>query len=205
LVDFQNIKRGTQDVYTRKAAYWHNVRNRSGYEIKWLDRFTASLPAGADLLDLGCGSGDPIARFFLDKGFSVTGVDFAEPLIEIAKKTFPKGRWIVGDIVDLPPLGRFDGIYSWDGFFHLSIDEQRQVLPEIAKQIKRGGSLLLTVGTGEGEVKGQIDDEEVYHASLSPDEYKRILKACGFSQVTYQAEDPDTLGRSLLLASTKSA
>lgn len=198
--NFEKIKADTQKVYTQKAKFWHKVRNRSGYENTWLDRFAEHLPKPADILDLGCGTGDPIAAYFLASGYSITGVDYAASMINIARETLPEGRWVLADMIELPDLGMFDGILSWDGFFHLSISEQRAALPRYAKLIKPGGVLLMTVGIGEGEVTGHIDDKTVYHASLSPVEYKEILKNAGFENVTYHPEDPDGFGRNILLA-----
>lgn len=200
LPDLKKIKAETRKVYNQKSEFWHKVRNRSGYENVWLDRFLENLPKPADILDLGCGTGDPIAAYFLASGHSITGVDYAPTMIDIAKKTFPDSQWVLADITKIPDLGMFDGILSWDGFFHLSIEEQRAVLPQYAEIIKPGGVLLLTVGADEGEVTGHIDDEAVYHASLSPQEYKEILKIAGFADVIYQAEDPDCLGRNIVLA-----
>jgi len=166
--DLKDIKNQTQAVYTRKAAFWHQMRNRSGYETHWVDRFLKGLPKGGHILDLGCGTGDPIAGYLIAKGFRVTGVDYAPTMIEVAKQTYPAGNWIVGDIADLPDLGLFDGLISWDGFFHLSIEEQREALPKYAELLNPGGALLFTVGPEEGEITGCIDDETVYHASLNP-------------------------------------
>ncbi len=198
--EFKKIKANTQRVYSCKAEFWQSVRSRTGYENIWLDRFLEQLPKPADILDLGCGTGDPIARYLLAHGHALTGVDYAPTMIEIAKARYPEARWYVSDMTVLPDLGLFDGILSWDGFFHLSISEQRMILPQYAKRLNSGGALLLTVGTQEGEVTGYIDDETVYHASLSPAEYIDILEHAGFADVAYQAEDPDCRGRSVLLA-----
>jgi len=198
--DLKDIKNQTQAVYTRKAAYWHQVRDRSGYETHWIDRFPKGLSKGGHILDLGCGTGDPIAGYLMAQGFRVTGIDYAPTMIELAEETYPAGNWIVADITDLPELGLFDGLISWDGFFHLSIEEQREVLAKYAKFLKPGGSLLFTVGPEESEVTGQIDDETVYHASLSPQEYEKILRGGGFSKFVFQAKDAACLGRSVLLA-----
>ena len=32
------------------------------------------------LLDMGCGAGEPFPRFFIDRGWTVTGVDFNSPI-----------------------------------------------------------------------------------------------------------------------------
>ena len=103
----------------------------------------------------------------------------------------------------LPPRETFGGIYSWDGFFHLSVDEQRLAIPELCRRTLPGGAIMLTVGTGEGEVTGTVAGESVYHASLAPEEYDRRFRDGGFQTVTYVAEDPECLGRSILLASDR--
>lgn len=202
----QIARSATKGIYERHASDWHKNRSRQLYEQAWLNRFTENLPTKARLLDLGCGSGYPIADYFLRTGFELVGVDYAEPMIEIAKSLFPKSKspnasWVVADMRALSDIGMFDGIYSWDGFFHLSMIEQRALLKELAGRINPGGALLLTVGTGEGEVTGTIAGETIYHASLSPAEYHETLKALGFATIIYKAEDPQCMGRSVLLAS----
>lgn len=197
----QNAKASMKAVYQRHAELWHTQRSRALYEKPWLDRFIEVLSPNGRVLDLGCGTGDPIAGYFLDQGFDIVGIDYAASMIEIASAQFPKAQWQIGDIRTLPQIETFDGIYSWDSFFHLSIPEQRAILPQLSKLIRQDGALLLTVGPREGEVTGTIGGEAVYHASLSPSEYEQTLKACGFQSVTYKSEDPDCQGRSVLFAS----
>lgn len=204
----ETAKRSTKAIYERQARVWDEGRSTSLYEKPWLDRFLSFLPARGKLLDLGCGSGIPVAGYFLRKGYDLVGVDYADTMIALARQRYPeiecpKAEWIVQDITQLSLEGQFDGIYSWDGFFHLSIAEQRGVLPKLAKRVKAQGAMMLTVGTDEGEVTGTVGGETVYHASLSPEEYKERLSQYGFENVTYVAEDTDSLGRSVLLASGK--
>lgn len=49
------------DLYRRHAPAWGRARGRSLFEKTWLDRFLALLPARGSILDIGCGSGEPIA------------------------------------------------------------------------------------------------------------------------------------------------
>lgn len=198
-------KSATRDVYERQAGSWDRDRSRSLYEKPWLDRFAAAIAPNGRLLDLGCGTGDPIAAYFIDAGFTLVGIDYAESMIALARNRYPQAEWHVQDIRQLDLNGRFDGLYSWDGFFHLSTDEQRTALPDLAQRISDGGAMLLTVGTGEGEVTGTVGGETVYHASLSEAEYRDILEQAGFRQIIFVPEDPECQGRSVLLASGKRA
>ena len=199
-IPLRDICISTQSVYQRQAEVWHRGRARNLYEQVWLDPFVTAVPEGGRILDLGCGSGEPIARYLLDRGCSVVGIDYAPQMIEIAQQNLPQADWHVLDMRHLPNLGRFDGILSWDGFFHLSIDEQRVCLPKLAQLLEPGGAIMLTVGPNEGEVTGTVGDEPVYHASLSPGEYRKILEQAGFSNVTFQPNDTKAKGRSVLFA-----
>lgn len=193
----------TQAVYERQARHWDENRSRSLYEKPWLDKFIARLPAKSSVLDLGCGSGDPVAHYFMAAGFDVVGVDYSAAMIELARAKYAKARWYVQDMRSLGVNGLFDGIYSWDGLFHLCVDEQRALIPDLANRVRDGGAILLTVGTGEGEVTGTVGGEAVYHASLDPEDYRALFIDHGFQDVTYTAEDPACQGRSVVLATGK--
>lgn len=193
----------TQGVYDRHANDWHDARPESLYEKIWLDRFEERIGGTGHLLDLGCGSGKPLAGYFLNKGYHFTGIDYAPRMIDLAQKNFPDANWHVADMTALTIEGTFDGIYSWDGFFHLTCEQQTALLPKLCSMLKEGGALLLTVGYGHGEVLGTVAGEKVYHASLAPEEYEHILTENGCTDIIYKANDEACMGRSVLLA-TKS-
>jgi SAM-dependent methyltransferase len=189
-----------RSVYERNAEAFDRHRGRRLIERAWLDRFLALIPPGEPVLDLGCGAGEPIARYIIEAGRELWGVDFAEPMLAIARERFPQARWVHADMRDLD-LGRsFGGIVGWDSFFHLTRDEQRAVIPILAQHLLPGGALLLTVGPRDGEVMGTVEGEDVYRASLSPQEYEQRLGEDGLHLVDFAAEDPTCDYRSVLLA-----
>lgn len=57
--------------YERIAERYEEERHQF-ITLPYLERFTAMLPAGGRVFDIGCGTGIPAARFLLDHGFSVT-------------------------------------------------------------------------------------------------------------------------------------
>lgn len=179
----------TKYIYEEKAKDWNSLRTQTLFEIAFLDRFISLVPDGAALLDLGCGTGIAISDYFMKAGFKITGLDYSESMIALAKLHYPDGKWLVQDVREIQLKERFDGVYSWHGFFHLSVPEQKEALPKIANLVKSGGSLMLTVGTAEGEVTGQVGGETVYHASLHPADYQERLKSLGFKRVEYLQEN----------------
>ncbi|HEY5253909.1 MAG TPA: methyltransferase domain-containing protein, partial [Acidobacteriaceae bacterium] len=102
------------DLYQRHAIDWDGERNRDLFERPWLDRFLAALRPGASILDIGCGSGEPISRYFLEKVCSVTGVDASPAMIAMCQSRFPDQVWSVTDMRTLSLNRRFDGILAWD-------------------------------------------------------------------------------------------
>ncbi len=190
----------SQAVYEANAAAYDAQRSRALFEGRWLARFTACLPSAGHVLDLGCGAGEPIARWFLAEGFQVTGVDYAQAMLEIARSRWPDGDWRCADMRVLELPERFDGIVAWNSFFHLTPDEQRTCLPRMAAHLKPGGSLLLTVGPSLGEAIGTVAGQTVYHASLSPSEYVQILERAGLRLTGFLAEDPECASHTVLMA-----
>lgn len=194
------IRESHRAVYEANARRWDAERPRDLFERPWLDRFLARIPAGSAVLDLGCGTGEPIARYLGERGCEVTGVDFSAAMLGIARGYHPHGKWIEADFRDLDLAMRFSGIIAWNSFFHLTRDEQRSCIPRLARHLSAGGAVLLTVGPNEGEVIGHVADRPVYHASLSPDEYAERFAKVGLTVESFVANDPDCAGHSVLLA-----
>lgn len=193
------VRHGHRAVYDANAASFDAGRGRRLVERPWLDRLLAHVPPGGRVLDLGCGAGEPIAAYLLAQGREVTGLDFSPAMLRLAHCRFPAARWVEGDMrmLDLPCS--FHGIVGWDSFFHLTRDEQRALIPRLARHLARGGALLLTVGPEGGEALGRVGDGRVYHASLSPAEYRERLRDAGLNVEAFLPEDP-ACGRSVLLA-----
>ena len=189
-----------RDLYDRNAAAWDSGRLTTLFEAGWLRRFAAALPAGGRVLDLGCGAGRPIADWLIGRGFAVTGVDVAPAMLAIARRRWPDGDWREGDMRALDLPDRFDGIVGWDSFFHLSADDQRAVIPRLARHLRPGGALMLTVGPRASAATGTVAGEAVPHASFDPADYATLLRSCGLRLTGFLAEDPDCDFHSVLLA-----
>ncbi|WP_144579136.1 hypothetical protein [Agrobacterium sp. DE0009] len=50
-------------LYLRHAGAWTNAHNMELQELAWIEHFADILRRGATVLDIGCGSGEPSARF----------------------------------------------------------------------------------------------------------------------------------------------
>jgi SAM-dependent methyltransferase len=187
-------------LYRRHANAWARERGNHLFEAAWFDRFRALVPADGTVLDIGCGAAEPLARYLIENGCDVTGVDAAPEMIAMCRDRFPDRTWHVADMRTLS-LGRlFNGLVAWDSFFHLSYDDQRRMFPIFRKHAAPHAALMFTSGPSHGEAIGAYGGEPLYHASLDASEYRALLDANGFEVVMHVAEDPDCGGHTIWLA-----
>jgi SAM-dependent methyltransferase len=190
------------ELYERNAYAWDEQRGRPRalMELGWLDRFTALISRGGSILDIGCGSGKPIAAHLIAQGFAVTGVDSSPTMIDMCNDRFPALQWLVADMRTLALDKRFDGIIAWDSFFHLTPDDQRAMFPIFGAHAKPHAPLLFTSGPRHGDAIGSFEGEPLYHGSLDASEYRGLLRDNGFAVVDHVADDPTCGGHTVWLA-----
>jgi len=190
-------------LYERHAQAYDRLRGRSLFERAWLDRFLKLLPQKASVLDIGCGSGEPIARHLIETGCDVTGIDSSASLIGICRSRFPQQTWLAADMRKISLDRRFDGLLAWDSFFHLGPDDQRAMFAVFDRHAGSSAALMFTSGPAHGVAMGSFEGEPLHHASLDPDEYRELLDGIGFRVVSHVAEDAECGGHTIWLAQRK--
>jgi len=129
-------------------------------------------------------------------------------------KTLFEKQWLDRFLAMLPAVmdlrqitlpGPYDGVLGWNSVFHLTQAEQRAVIPHLIRLVRPGGPLMITIGHGNGTATGTIAGHTVYHASLSPQEYRALLDENGCDTVDLVIEDPRCNGHSVLLGRRRSS
>ena len=195
--------RTVTEIYQDIAQWFDNARNKSLIEQPLLDIIFEHINQEAEILDLGCGSGEPVADFFIKKGVNLTGVDATTALLDLCKERFPDHTWIQADMRDLVLEKVFDAVIVWDCLFHIPCAEQRKLFPKFGSWVKPGGFLLFNAGWEEAEFWNDMrghESAQMFNASLSSKEYKDLLKKHCFSVVKEAVSDPDIGGRTYFLA-----
>lgn len=188
------------DLYQRHAATYDGLRGKLLMEGPWLARFRALLAPDAAILDIGCGTGEPIARHLREQGHAVTGVDSAPAMVALCRARFPGGDWQVADMRHLALGRRFGGLIAWDSFFHLTPEDQPKMFPIFAAHAAPGAAFMFTSGPAHGEAIGNFEGEALYHGSLDPQDYRALLAENGFSVIDHVVEDQSCGGHTIWLA-----
>jgi SAM-dependent methyltransferase len=170
------------DLYDRRSSDWIADRGvvLTEADRTWLDRFTARLSSGDMVLDVGCGSGRPMAAELLERGFRVTGVDSSARLIAHAAADLPFGRFFQADMRTLDLGETFAGVLAWHSLFHLSPEDQRIALPRLLAHAAPRATIMFSSGPREDHVVGSWRGEPLYHGSLGPEAYQGLLSSQGF-------------------------
>lgn len=187
------------DLYDRHASTWNKLRTNHFIDRKWIERFGSLLTPSATVLDLGCGSGQPVARYLIEAGAAVVGVDSSTQMLALCSAQFPAQEWIHADMRTLALNRQFDAILAWNSFFHLKPDDQRQMFPVFRRHASPGALLMFTSGPSHGEALGVFEGETLYHASLDPREYTAQLHDHGFELLEHIVEDAECGGQTVWL------
>lgn len=186
-------------TYERLGPAWARRRRKSLFERPALERFLAAMP-GPRVLDLGCGSGDPLALYLAGRGCRITGVEGARSMVRLFREALPGHRAVHADMRGLRLGERFDAILAFDSVFHLSPDDQRSMMAVFAAHAAPDAALMFTAGPAASEAWGTVEGAAVYHASLSPEEYRARLADAGFAVLDYRPEDPECNRHTIWLA-----
>jgi ubiquinone/menaquinone biosynthesis C-methylase UbiE len=113
----------------------------------WIDELTERLPAEASVLDLGCGSGVPVARALATAGHRVVGVDISDVQIRRARERVPQAEFIRADATTVDfPADSFDAVVSFYALIHIPLVEQFPLLAKVARWLRPGGWFVGTTG-----------------------------------------------------------
>jgi len=176
-----------KQAYNRLAATYDANRGLFDMSSIFRDFFALLGKQKGHLLDLGCGAGEPIPGYFLEKGWQVTGVDFSEKMLELAKRYQAGMKTTLADITSVGfPEAEFDAIISVYVLFHIEKEKHPHVFSNIYKWLKPGGKALFTYAgkeyTGSDTFSGYIEfmEERLFYSHLSPAGLRRVLQDTGF-------------------------
>lgn len=166
---------------------------RSGKDVHGEARFCAALlPAGARVLDAGCGTGRVTIRL-AELGYDCVGVDLDASMLAVARKQAPGLPWFQIDLAEFEPArlgiaGGFDLVVAAGNIFPLlAPGTEAAVVKRLSAALRPGG--LLVAGFGLDEAHLPVPP------SLTLSDYDDCCAASGLSLVDHFATwDADPYG-----------
>ncbi|MGW7349723.1 class I SAM-dependent methyltransferase [Streptomyces sp. NPDC054784] len=177
-----------------------------GRYARWIDALLRELPAGAAVLDLGCGCGVPVARALSTAGHAVTGVDLSATQIRRARALVPGAVFHQGDATGLRlPAESLDAVVCLYALIHMPLERQPALLRRAASWLRPGGRFLAT--TGHTAWTGTDDDwlgtgATMWWSHADAGTYRRWLADAGLA-VTHEEFVPEGDGGHTLFHATR--
>ena len=140
----------------------------------------AEIPAGARVLDVGCGTGRWVRRY-REIGLRATGMDGQYGMLERARAQATEAPLLVGDACHLPFAdAAFDAVSDITVVQHIPAPLQRQVLGEMLRVLRPGGRLILME-----LIRGQ--DEHIF--PRSPQDWIEQATSCGAALIDWFGQE----------------
>ena len=186
-----------RDSYNRIASQWDEFRKEVyGREQDYLDLLLSDLPNHALVLDLGCGTGRPMAEYVISKGHGVLGIEQAEELIKLAKKRFPDEQWILSPIEQYDFNNDFHAVIIWDSLFHIDRSRHAIILRNVVEKLPGGGKIMLTVGgSAHPAFTDTMFGQAFFYDSNTPEDTNHILRSLGCQILVGEFMNFPTKGR----------
>ncbi len=137
--------------------------------------FMSLLPAGARVLDLGCGPAQASVHM-RDAGLDPDPVDASQGMIDLANQTHQIGaRLLSFDQLDM--AAAYDGVWANFSLLHAPYADLPRILSSIAKALRPKGIFHIAMKTGSGEARDAINRLYTY---VSVEDLQRLLGDAGF-------------------------
>lgn len=170
-------------AYSFVASYYNDFSLKETGKPWWL-LFVRQLKAMNRVLDLGSGSGIT-AKFLIDHGLKVLGVDISPDMVNLARKQAPMGCFRCCDMTKLTyPERSLEGICSFFSFLHLPKETTKKMIENSFKWLGPGGIFAVTVvrGGGQGLCENFMGKKiSVFLSYYKRKEFTKMLKSAGFT------------------------
>ncbi|KAK8099131.1 uncharacterized protein PG998_012372 [Apiospora kogelbergensis] len=148
----------TKEFFDTKGLDYETTYGHNAGLLKAIDKLTALLRPGCRVLDLGCGTGRPVAHTLAARGFRVHGVDFSETMVELSRSAAPSGVFEQAHYLEwapFPPIAaeesqdpkqqKFGGIVVSSSFYELSREQMETLVSRWRDWLEPGGFVLLVM------------------------------------------------------------
>ncbi|MBN9676449.1 methyltransferase domain-containing protein [Salipiger bermudensis] len=164
----------TLAVYAKRALDYANLQPDAPFET--LSTFIARLPEGARVLDLGCGPGHDSGHM-AKAGLTVEALDASPEMVALARASHGVDAR-QGHFDDLDAHARYDGIWASFSLLHAPRADMPRHLAAIARALKPGGLLGLSLKEGTGEGRDRLGR---FYTFYTEDDLRALLADVGLT------------------------
>jgi SAM-dependent methyltransferase len=168
------VKKKAMSIYDKVGSTYDTMRSNVG--VKDILHEVNVLGNDIKVLDLGCGTGHPIAKAVSPIVKEYCGIDNSQPMLDAYIKNIQNADCKLLDMPDVNQIqGKWDFIFSWGAICHLPIEFQKKTMAAVSRLLKPEGRFLFTGGKEAGECTGNVGKYTVYHYSMGRSAYMEFF------------------------------
>jgi SAM-dependent methyltransferase len=175
------VARGYDAIAERYLA-WSGLRP-SAARLRYLRLAGELIPAGAQVVELGCGAGIPMTAA-LAEGRRVSGVDISPAQIRLARRNVPAATFIEGDMTSVAfAPASVDAVVAFYSLTHVPRTELAGLLERIRSWLRPGGIFIATMGVEDdpGTVEADWLGVDMYFSHFGARRNRRLVEDAGFA------------------------
>ena len=187
--------------YDKVSELYRNDNDNADKYINWCKRILELRPNSRTVLDIGCGCGIPVCKYFSENGLQTVGIDISQRQIERAEKLAPQATYICDDYLSTNN-NQYDVITAFYSIIHIDRTLHKRVFEKLYNQLSDGGIAVVTVGHDEWEGYEDnwlgVEGAKMYWSHYSVDKYHEMLNTMNFSVILDEFIPEDNSGHNNL-------
>jgi len=145
------------DGYDAVADRYLAWSSSAPVRLRYLERLLELLPTASDVLELGCGAGEPVTRRLAER-HRLVAVDVSARQLELAARSAPQAQLLLADMLELAfAPDSFDAVVAFYSMTHIPREHHADLLARIVRWARPGGLVLLTMSAADNP--GSVDDD----------------------------------------------
>lgn len=170
------------ESYESIARQWNAERVQlSPSETRIFSLLVDGLARDSVILDLGCGTGQPVATHFAALGFRILGVDQSPAMLAFAQARLPAHQWVRAEIETFAFDSTVAVAVAWDSLFHIPRARHGEIFARLRRALPRSGRFALTAGGSDHPAFiDTMFDRSFFYDSHPPSVTITLLEQAGF-------------------------
>ena len=173
-------RRVVQAGYDALGPRYRDWSSGSPVRLHFVEELLRLLPTGSTVVDLGCGSGEPVTRL-LSVRHRVLGVDLSRVQLLLARQAAPRAALVRADMTEIALRPEsVDAVASFYAFGHVPPAAHGSLLRSIASWLRPGGLLLTsTPVTADDETAPDRLGVPMYFGAIGERATRHAIEAAG--------------------------
>lgn len=170
--------------YDKVSEVYRSDDDNDAQRMSWCQRILELCPRAKTALDIGCGCGIPVCKYFSEHGLQTVGIDISQKQIERAKKLAPQATYICDDYLRTDN-NQYDIITAFYSIIHIDRTLHKRVFEKLYNQLSDRGIAVVTVGHDPWEGYEDnwlgVEGAKMYWSHYAVDTYHEMLTIANFN------------------------